>query len=446
MKTRFTKLLLLLTLFSVVRTKAQETDPDTLRNAVSRLSSDIDVLKRIKLSGYIQAQFQYADSSGQPTFAGGNFASGVDKRFMVRRGRLRVQYDSPINEKGWSISQYVLQFDVTEKGVVIKDVYAKITDPWIGWTSLTFGMQNRPFGYEISYSSGLRESPERGRMSQIIFPNERDLGAMITIQAPKTSRWNWIKLDGGMFNGTGGPSQAGSSSTAVSNTSDFDKYKDFIGHLTLTRTAMEERIKYAIGGSYYDGGFASDTAFVYTSGQVNDSTYGFVKSASKNKKGTLEKRKYVGGDAQVSIEWAGGMTTIRGEYIQGDQPGTAKTTTSPASIYAAADGIYRRKFNGAYFYFLQNILSTQWQAVVKYDWYDPNKEISGNAIGKAGSNTGANDIKYTTLGLGLIYHWDTNLKIQLYYDMVQNEKSANLKGYEKDLKDNVITARIQVRF
>ena len=51
----------------------------------------------------------------------------------------------------------------------------------------------------------LRESPERGRMSQLIFPNERDLGAMLTIQGPKLSNWNWLKLEAGLFNGTGAP-------------------------------------------------------------------------------------------------------------------------------------------------------------------------------------------------------------------------------------------------
>jgi hypothetical protein len=445
MKKKLTKILLLLMACSATLTKAQTSEPDTLRSAVARLASDIDLMKRIKVSGYIQAQFQYADSSGQPSFAGGNFVNNstdkfpVDKRFMVRRGRLKVQYDGQINDKGWSISQYVLQFDVSEKGLTIKDAFAKLTDPWCGWTSLTAGMFNRPFGYEIPYSSSLRESPERGRMSQIIFPNERDLGAMVSIQGPKTGRWNWIKLDGGMFNGTGAPG-------AGANTSDFDKYKDFIGHLAITRTAMEEKIKYGIGGSYYDGSFATDTAFVYTPGQVNDTTYGFVKSKDKNKKGSVEKRKYTGADAQISIDWAPGITTLRGEYIQGDQPGTSKTTQSPANMFAAADGIFRRKFNGAYFYFIQNILTTPLSLVVKYDWYDPNTDIAGDLIGKAGSNTSANDLKYTTLGFGLTYRWDANLKIMVYYDMVQNEKSASLKGYEKDLPDNVITARLQVKF
>ncbi|HOZ91505.1 MAG TPA: porin, partial [Bacteroidia bacterium] len=146
---------------------------DSLRQAKA-----LEKLSRIKISGYIQAQFQFADSAGQQSFNGGNFPAGVDKRFTVRRGRLKVQYDGKPISKGWSITQYVLQIDATEKGLALKDAYVKLTDPWVGWLSLTTGMQNRPFGYEIPFSSSTRESPERGRMSQIIFPGERDLGMM----------------------------------------------------------------------------------------------------------------------------------------------------------------------------------------------------------------------------------------------------------------------------
>src|ERR1041384_3897762 len=75
---------------------------DTLAQSVMKMQSRMDVMSRLKLSGYIQAQFQVADSNGAASFAGGNFASNVDKRFMVRRGRLKATYDG-------NLSQYVLQ-------------------------------------------------------------------------------------------------------------------------------------------------------------------------------------------------------------------------------------------------------------------------------------------------------------------------------------------------
>jgi hypothetical protein len=485
MKRKFTLLLIAFSTLTIIKGQAQETQEaplDTLTRSVSSIRSELDVLKRIKISGYIQAQYQVADmadslgiANGITSYAGGNFPRGVDKRFQLRRGRVKFQYDAQNNDKGFSTSQYVLQFDVSQGGLTIKDVYAKFTDPWSGWVSITAGMQNRPFGFEIQYSSSLRESPERGRMSQIIFPNDRDLGAMLTIQGPKTSNWNWLSISGGYFNGTGGPS-------AGANTSDFDKFKDFIGRVAVTRANKSERVKWGVGASIYNGGFRIDTVNIYKPGTDTAGTDGFVLDVKKadNAKATdwltrkAAKREYIGADAQVSIDWLIGITTLRAEYIQGEQPsisgvasatpyGSPSATTSPSA--AVTGDIYKRNFNGAYFYFLQNILQTPFQLIVKYDWYDPNTDIEGDAIGKTVKNSSTNtykatnvtDIKYTTLGLGLAYRWDANVKITAYYDMVTNETTNastitagvttfNIPGYQKDLHDNVFTLRAQVKF
>lgn len=446
------KLLCIVALLAMIApvTYAQVTEStDTVQSTLGKLSQDIDLLKRMKISGYIQAQFQYADSSGERSFGGGDFPNGVDKRFQLRRGRLKAQYDAPLNGKGISTSQYVLQFDVSEKGLTIKDAYAKITDPWSGWVSLTAGMQNRPFGYEISYSSSMRESPERGRMSQIIFPNERDLGAMITIQGPKTSRWNWIKLDAGMFNGTGAPD-------AGANVPDFDKFKDFIARLGITRTNKAENIKYGLGVSTYMGGYRIDSVNVYGFGKDTSGNDAFIvdaKAVDNWNGGQIgsrnhSERKYIGVDAQFSIDWIAGLTTLRAEYITGEQPGVAGTTKS--TNVAVTSDIYKRNFDGAYFYFLQNIARTPLQFILKYDWYDPNTDVEGDALGKAvapGAKAfGATDVKYETLGLGLAYRWDSNVKITAYYDNVKNETSENLSGYMDDIRDDLFTLRLQVKF
>lgn len=451
MKKQILGLLMMAGLISNGTSMAQEVaTEDTLTPAVAIIRQELDVLKRIKVTGYLQTQFQYGDSIGSAAYSGGSFGAGVDKRFMIRRGRVKVQYDAPLNDKGISTSQYVLQFDVTERGLTIKDVYAKLTDKWIGWFSLTAGMQNRPFGFEIPYSSSLRESPERGRMSQILFPGERDLGAMVTIQGPKTSNWNWLKLEAGMFNGNGAPGVGAS-------VADFDKQKDFIGHLTAVRNNKSETVKYGLGASFYSGGYRIDTVNVYNFAADAAGVKGFVIGTDKNSVkpvgiGTrnYSKRQYVGFDGQLNIDWKPGMTVLRAEYIQGEQPGSGTSTTSPNSNAPITSDIYNRKFNGAYLYFLQSIMQSPWQVIVKYDWYDPNTDIEGNAIGTVVSGglktTNATDLKYTTLGLGLAYRWDANVKLTAYYDMPTNETSNNLSGYTKDLKDNSFTLRMQVKF
>ncbi|MFN5325313.1 MAG: hypothetical protein ACK5C5_10370, partial [Bacteroidota bacterium] len=170
--------------------RAQTTSDDSLKKDVAQIKKDVSALKRIKFSGYIQPQFQIADSAGASSVAGGSFAPGMNNRFMIRRGRFKAVYNAAENAKGISTSQYALQIDVTERGLTIKEAYAKLTDPWIGFASVTVGMFTNPFGFEVGYSSASRETPEFGRMSQNLFPNEMEVGAMLTLQAPKKSKWS----------------------------------------------------------------------------------------------------------------------------------------------------------------------------------------------------------------------------------------------------------------
>ena len=167
-----------------------------------------------------------------------------------------------------------------------------------------------------------------------------------------------------------------------------------------------------------------------------------VDSTSTNI-GMYARRQYMGADFQTSLYWIGGVTTIRAEFIQGFQPGTSSSSTSFAA--APSGDMFNREFNGAYFYFTQNILQSKHQIVVKYDWYDPNTSVEGTEIRGGSSKTSSADIKYTTIGLGYIFHWDHNIKIMAYYDMVTNE-NTKIAGYTKDVRDNVLTLRMQYKF
>ena len=242
-----------------------------------------------------------------------------------------------------------------------------------------------------------------------------------------------MKIEGGLFNGTGGTA------------SDFDYKKDFIGNIGINKTTKNEKINYAVRASYYNGGYRQPTKYIYNGFEtLTNGNLGYSVDSTSTNKGKIAKREYMGADAQINIDFPFGLTSLRGEFIQGTQSGTSATSTSPSAT--PTTDTYIRKFNGAYFYFLQNIMQTKHQLVLKYDWYDPNTNVSGDEIGKSGSKLNNNDLKYTTIGIGWVYRWDTNVKITAYYDFVKNETSKNLAGYTKDLKDNVFTLRIQYKF
>lgn len=444
-KLPFIAILVAMTLtFSSYKVLAQESSvsseaADTLNGKIENVKSDVELLKRLKVTGYIQAQWQLADTAGAVTpFSGGAFPAASDNRFAVRRGRIKFTYDN-------ELSTFVLQLDATEKGVTLKDAYVAVKDPWAQFATLTAGVFNRPFGYEITYSSSARETPERARIFQTLFPQERDLGAMITLQPKKGTKYDWIKLDAGFFTGNG-------------INPEFDKKKDFIGHLYIAKANKSETIKYGAGVSYYNGGVFQGNKYVYTPGAVLDVTLpGLVDSTASNKNG-FAKRQYLGFDGQVSVQSPIGFTSIRAEYLTGTQPGAKSSNVSLSTGTAPSYDTYTRNFNGGYIYLIQGIGQTKNQLVVKYDWYDPNTKVKGSDImskSAAGKNTGlgVGDIKFTTIGFGWNYRFNSQVKFTAYYEIVKNETTAlsavgtnGTTNTTKDLKDNVLTLRVQYKF
>lgn len=403
-------------------------EPDTIVTTVARISSEVDILKRVKITGYMQMQYQYADSSGEAAFAGGNFATKDDSRFMIRRGRLRVNYI------GKNVL-YSMQLQGSERGLNLIDIYARYTESYLNSFSFQAGIFNRPFGYEISYSSVDRETPERMRLNQIIFNNERDLGVMVIYNPPASSPLHLLTINAALVNGTG-----------LLNP-EFDDQKDFIGRVSISKPLMNESAKLGVGVSIYQGGFRTDTTVSYS--MVDGK---FVSTQFTDGIQQIMNRTIYGADAQFSILTKLGLTTLRVEYTNGDAPSAAinssnvqNTLLTPVSAATSKPAYYKRRFDGGYFYFIQNIGQTKHQIVFKYDWFDPNTQVSGDAVNSKNGLTAA-DIKFTTIGVGYNYLLDDHWKFTAYYDFVKNEISKNMSGYTQNLRDDLLTLRVQFRF
>ncbi|HET6225940.1 MAG TPA: hypothetical protein VFF27_06650 [Bacteroidia bacterium] len=405
-----------------------ESPLDTLTRSVQVIQDELRVLKRLKITGYVQPQWQYIDSAGAPSVAGGAFVSDQGgkyySRFMMRRGRFKFTYD-------FENVQLVVNTDATEKGLNMRETYAKVTDPWLHMFSLTAGLLQVQFGFEVTQSSSVRETPERARFNQTLFPTERDLGIFGSMVVPKTSRFYGLKVDVAVMNGVG------------SVAPEFDSHKDFSGRIQYSKTIKSEKVTWAIGASGYHGGYRVGSFKDFRFKTLDNGEKGYAYAVDTANYNRVAKRNYVGADGQISFDWLPGITTLRADYVTGEQPGVSTSSTTLKVVPAAT--VYHRIFNGAYFYFIQNIGQTKFQAVAKYDWYDPNIEVSGKNIGKAGTNTNAGDIRFDTYGFGLTYRINAFAKITAYYDWVINEETL-VKGYEKDIKDNVTTIRFQVRF
>jgi Phosphate-selective porin len=373
---------------------------------------------RGKVSGYVQSQYQWGEQDASLKVGTPNENPEESfERLGIRRGRIKFTYEE-------SIASGVFQLDMTEKGVGIKDAYLNVRDPWGGTTAFTTGVFDRPFGNEISYSSSRRESPERSTIFQTLFPDERDLGAMIALQAAKTSPWNFLKLEAGLFAGNGIKQET-------------DNRKDFIGHLSANKS--EKNIGVAGGISYYNGSVYQGTANVYEM-----SGNGFVLKDSPGNMGRFARREYIGIDAQFSMNNVWGATQLRAEYLFGRQPGASSGSKSPNSSVLPASDTYIRNFSGGYAILVQNLGKLPFAAVLKYDWYDPNAQVSGNDIGL--NRTAKGDVAQSTFGFGMLWNLNASLRLQAYYEINKNEKTENLAGYGSDRGDNVFTLRMQYKF
>lgn len=410
---------------------------DTTNQMGKGMLSIYERYNRVRISGYIQPQYQFIEKKGAESYAGGNFSTFSNNRFMLRRGRLRVDY-AHLNEKGEPTSYFVFQFDGTERGVAIRDFWGRFYENKFKLFALTTGMFARPFGYEVNLSSANRETPERGRMSQILMKTERDIGIMLTLnKRHRNGKSSDFRFDIGVFNGQG-----------MSGPVDYDSHKDVIAKFSMKpqRISSVSRALFSAAVSGYAGGITSQSETIYKVKKSNEQ-YVMQKDSSQSNFGKAAPRNYAGADAQLIIPNKRGQTEFRAEYIKGKQTATFLSSETPGTypvINNLKAPLYVRNFDGAYFYFLQHLNSERHQFVLKYDWYDPNKKVSGLELSEANGFSKA-DIRFNTLGAGYVYRANESLKFTFYYENVKNEKSL-IPGFTADAPDDVFTCRVQYNF
>lgn len=397
---------------------------DTLSNELVTLDKIVKNLSKFKVSSYIQGQYQYGQQDA--TLKVGDSNENTDKGFNrigIRRGRVKFAYDD-------GIGTGAVQIEVNDKGVSFRDLYIGIKDPWTKQNRLMAGIFNRPFGYEIGYSTSSLESPERAKIIQYFFPDERDLGAMLSLRAPATSPLSFLRLDAGVFAGN-------------SINRETDNRKDFIGRLSASKKIGKD-MHGGLGFSYYNGSVYNPTPIAY---EMVDKQF---RAIDKGQTGTFMKREYYGLDAQFSISTTMGKTALRAEGLWGTQPGIASSSKSPN--YSSrpenieANSLYARPFLGYFFYFIQDIGLSPFSVVLKYDTYDPNTKVKKNEVGQEGSLTNATDLAQSTVGVGGLYRFSKHIRLQCYYEFNTNEKSEFVSGYAQNRKDNVLTVRLQYKF
>jgi len=411
---------------------------NALNDSYMKTKAVVDKMSRISAGGYIQAQYQLADSLGaKAPVDGGAFGAQTDSRFLVRRARMNVKYNG-VDTK------LVLEVDVSGNTLTWEDAYAQFTEPFWHSISLTVGNQNQPYGFEIQQSSSAMEWVERSRLEQNIFHGEKDLGAVIGINPTKDMGVaSYLNLSAGLFNGAEGgqvavPNTTANPNSAVNPTGVAVNNKlNFIGRLGVKAPMPDMGFEVDGGVSAYIG-YAQDAAGTHLKTISEADGDSMVATTGDSLK--YYTRDAFGGDLQVTykIPVIGNMQ-LRGEYTAGVAPTTASGTTPYGNSVLP---LVTRNFEGWYAAWIQNF-TDMFQTVVRYDEYDPNTDVSGTSITKAKGFT-TNDIKYDDWGLGLNYIYNPNLKFLAWVTIPTNE-TTGLAGYTDSYSGTVYTFRMQVK-
>ncbi len=487
---------------------------DTLRNENSTIrekvtgieerlataEGDLAKLTKIKLSGYIQAQWQkFENPSIYPT----NY-------FSVRRARVKVTYE-PLTGVA-----FVLQPDFSPGSLALKDAYAQVNEPWLKTFSLWAGQFNRP-NYEVEYSSSNREVTERSLVIRTLYPGERAIGAKLEIAPPSIP----LKVQLALFNGNDGLTINDATNTNINPTNkDYDNGKDFMGRATYG-FKLGNVGGLTIGANAYYGTMKASSKTTLKSDYTKDASVIIGSNLNRN---------WFGAELQLYLDLLGGLA-IKGEYLAGTNSYTGAygtSSTTGATAYSLHNDTLTmtttttaattdrpniiKNFQGYYVYLVKNI-GKRHQIAVRYDYYDPNTKLKGTDIASLDSkgnpvfgyngNTSTTDSKTTyagsipvvatttitkkattntlfsdisdlatqTITLAYSYFFSDNIKFMIDYDIVINEKTAvdpkhivdgqpvgniykkytvnNVDGwldYSKVIKQNMLTLRLQVKF
>ena len=379
--------------------------------------------KNFKISGLIQAQWQMAEMDGANTpYAGGKFGADTDSRFQLRRARLKVAYKR-------EYFSTAIQLNTTDK-VFVTEALASFHLPNEIFAA-TVGIQYIPFGFYTDYSSSKRLEPEIPRVIKVLMPDDSFLGVSTMLRGKKGTELNNLSLGIGVYSNNG----------VSANVETRQKY---IGRLRYDKV-YENGISWSLQTSGYFGGLKNRS----------DESYTFYKSQQKYVENTDVLGKYndsyylsVGAD--FGFKTVAGATRIYGEYVWGDQVSGKNGGVSPKNNNdfqsSNFDHLYNRKFAGYYVALEQSLPVKGLFAMARYDAMDGNRQIDGHKVGLI-DNTSDADLKFSTIGAGLAYEFLKGyVRLTAYYEHTWNEKTPYLEGYKSNIKDDVFTLRLQVKF
>ena len=306
-----------------------------LDERLSTMDSDLAKLTKIKVSGYIQAQYDMYDiwgtaGHGSNVALSGAPANTVTNSFFLRRARIKFAYEAAEGVK------FVLQPDFSFDKVSLKDAYVVLNDRWTKTFSLYLGQFDRP-NYEVEYSSGSMEMLERTKMAGILYPGEKELGAKL--EANFDTKYHFpLKLQLAVLNGNFNLGAIGN------QVKDIDNKKDVMARAVYSIKLPNSGLGIDFGGHGYFGKTQILPGTTLT-GFTDVNNVAFTP-----KIGDQLDKKWFGAEMQIYYDFLGGLA-LKGEYISGTLSGTTNSIQSNSGFNFNRV----RDFKGFYALFIKNV-------------------------------------------------------------------------------------------
>jgi hypothetical protein len=387
------------------------------------------------VSGYVQAQFEKSALSEDQRLQGGSPLN--QDRFLVRRGRLRV-------DRRWDLAAVAVEFDgSTTRGPFFGVRRAEASLIFAGkpgrgeppLLTLTAGLTEIPFGHELVESSRFRWFMERSTASLAFFPGEPDVG--VRLQGGfKFVRYALAVLNGEPLNDRAGQGTGGR---------EFNAAKDIVARVGIdTDGSGEGKLRFATGVSFLEGkGFhpgtdATKGSVVWQDANENTIVDNGELRANPDVAATpsLNFRRWaLGADFRVTLRTVLGLSRFAGEVYVASNLDRGTFFADPYAAGSTGD----IRHVGWYAYFLQDI-GRYAVAGLRADVYDPNSDV----LDKRSGRLIPADQTITTVSPIIGAVLPDRARLLLQYDIVRDHLARDARGVPVDLKNNLLTVRLQV--
>lgn len=382
----------------------------------------------LSLSGYLQSQYQYNDSSQDQLTQSGQPLN--QDRFTIRRARVQLAGE-------WQYAAMALELDAnTNSGPQVDLRKAEASLQYRPKRSLppmimaTLGLFDVPFGYELVESPRTRWFTERSTASLAWFPTEPDLGLRLA-GALEWFRWTIAATNGNPL----GESPAFGLQDPTSS-------KDVVFRFGFDTTPLSDLNVAGDVSALRGKGFHPGTPATKASIQWNDynesgilATYELVgvPGQAATPSATFDHWA-VGADLRMHYRWWPGVLKIYGEVVLAQNLDRGLYVADPITT-----GLEQREF-GWYVGALQEV-QRYGMVGLRYDYYDPNSNVFDKRGGQLLPFSEAISNISPLVGLAL----PDRARLLFQYDFNTNAYARTPQGVPTKLQNNGWTVRLQVQ-